>query len=135
MFITNKYDADKGRKYCSMECRRLHTSKKKELYRDIAHYLRTHSLYDKWRLKVMENANFKCQQCGNGSNLQAHHKKRLYDIAEQYEFNIEKILESEEFNDDQNGVCLCEKCHTKEHPHMKIQQIKNCRPKLKLLKA
>jgi hypothetical protein len=60
--------------------------------------------YKEWRLSVFERDKFSCQCCGDnkGGNLNAHH-------LDGYDWCIEKRLDVE------NGITLCEGCHTDFH--------------------
>lgn len=54
----------------------------------------------KWRKKVLECGC--CEQCGSEDNLEAHHIL-YWSESPKDRINVK------------NGVCLCHKCHTKEH--------------------
>ena len=61
------------------------------------------SLYRNWTIKIFEKYNFTCQKCKiRGKNLNAHH---IFTWKEHpnLRFNIE------------NGICLCEKCHSQKY--------------------
>lgn len=59
--------------------------------------------WQKLRLKVMENADFHCQVCGDGSSpLNVHHKE-YFKGHEPWEY------------DDKHLVCMCESCHESYH--------------------
>ncbi len=60
----------------------------------------------KWSKDVLEAFNFTCYSCGDdrGGNLHAHH---LWSYADNPELRL----------DLDNGVCLCNKCHTEFHNH------------------
>jgi hypothetical protein len=57
-----------------------------------------------WRLKVYEKDNYTCKCCGDskGGNLNAHHLNG-------YNWDVENRLNID------NGITLCEKCHTEFH--------------------
>jgi ribosomal protein L37AE/L43A len=60
------------------------------------------SLLKSWRKQVLNKFKKKCNICGNGEKLHAHHLNGfLLDPANR--LNVE------------NGVCLCKKCHIKFH--------------------
>jgi len=61
--------------------------------------------YIEWRAAVFERDGYKCQECGQGGTLNAHHIKSWASHPES-RFDIE------------NGVTLCFDCHAKEHPHI-----------------
>jgi 5-methylcytosine-specific restriction endonuclease McrA len=71
-----------------------------------------------WRIAVYEKDNYECQHCGDakGGNLNSHH---LYPFAEiLIDFGIETFedaLECGQLWDVNNGLTLCEDCHTIEH--------------------
>lgn len=104
--------------YCCEECRINSIKQSKYEYWQIAHYLRSTDNYKKWRLGVLEAANYTCSKCGVHSNVHAHHVKSLYDIIKENNFSISKALESDIFNDINNGQVLCIDCHQKEHPYL-----------------
>ena len=54
----------------------------------------------KWRRKIIKRGC--CEYCGSTENLEAHH----------YVHWSESPADRININ---NGVCLCHKCHTKEH--------------------
>lgn len=56
--------------------------------------------YKKWREKVFERDNYFCQECSSDNYITAHHIKSFAHYPE-LRFNVE------------NGLTLCEKCHTK----------------------
>lgn len=58
--------------------------------------------YRQWQRKIYKKFNYKCQKCGGTKYLNAHH---LYNFASHIELRI----------DENNGICLCEKCHQKFH--------------------
>lgn len=58
--------------------------------------------YRLWRNAVLKRDNFKCVECGNSEKLNSHH-------IEPIRKNIEK------FYDVNNGIILCEKCHSKTY--------------------
>ena len=118
-FKKNKYAYDRAKThYCSQECYDEYRTNKKETYKELAHYLRTHESYDEWRAKVFKRDYYKCTKCGSKENLHAHHIIQLYDICEQYNMNADEILNSEEFHDINNGITLCQNCHALEHPYI-----------------
>lgn len=60
--------------------------------------------YGRWRKGVYEKDGYKCQCCGDskGTNLNAHH---IFNYTEHPDLRI----------DIENGITLCEHCHTKFH--------------------
>lgn len=55
-----------------------------------------------WKKKVKQKANYTCDKCGSKDNLVAHHKiEWIYSINGRFDLD--------------NGQCLCDKCHKKEH--------------------
>lgn len=118
-FEKNKYAYNRAKKhFCSKECYDEYRANKKETYKEISHYLRTHEKYDEWRAKVFKRDKYECSKCGTKKNLHAHHINQLYDICDKYDMNIDKILNSKEFNDINNGITLCQDCHALEHPYI-----------------
>lgn len=124
-FKATKYQIEHGRKYCSRTCRNEAIKIHKNDYAAFQHYVRTSREYEQWRLAVLQNANYRCSECGTTGVLHAHHKVELYTIAKQYKFDIEAVLNSPEFNDISNGECLCVKCHIKRHPYH--EKLRNCK--------
>lgn len=119
-FVENGYDIAHGRKYCSMECWNKARAMEHDTYQKCQHYLRSSQAYAKWRMAVMQRAQYQCEKCGSKEQIQVHHCNiTLYKIAKQYDFDEQKIIESKEFNDIDNGECLCLSCHIKEHPYHK----------------
>ena len=56
-----------------------------------------------WRNRVFERDNYRCQRCGTGGKLQAHHIKQWADDVEG-RFDLD------------NGITLCVDCHAERHP-------------------
>ena len=116
-FEKNKYAYDRAKThYCSQKCYDEYRTKRKETYKELSHYLRTHNSYDKWRNEVLKRDNYMCTKCGSKKDLHAHHINRLYDICDKYNMKQEDVLNSKEFNDINNGITLCQDCHALEHP-------------------
>jgi len=124
-FIATGYQIKHGRKFCSIQCRNKARIVEKSNYAKFQHYIRTSKEYESWRLAVLKKANFCCEDCGAVGVLHAHHKKEMFEIAKQYDFDIQKTLASPEFNDINNGECLCVQCHIKRHPYHK--KLRNCK--------
>lgn len=125
-FVVNKYKADvQNRQFCDWDCKTAYYGIIYDNYKQIAHYLRTSPQYIKWREDVIKKAEYKCIECGSEENLQAHHINSLFNISKSYDFNKDIIKDSEEFNDVNNGKCLCQKCHNKIHVYMKQKQYIN----------
>lgn len=137
-FETTRYKYEHGRKYCSMECRRKAVAVERDTYAKLQHYLRNCKEYQQWHSAVLEKAGWSCQDCGaHGGILNAHHKLSLYRIAKMYDFDEDKIIASQEFNDVDNGECLCLDCHIKRHPYHKALRNKKgqfCRREFKTAK-
>lgn len=70
----------------------------------------------------MERDDFKCVECHKDSDLIVHHINELYNIVKKYNFILDDILNSPEFNDINNGMTLCKKCHNKKHPWLKDEK-------------
>lgn len=118
-FKKNKYAYDHAKThYCSQKCYDEYRANKKETYKELTHYLRTHESYNDWRTEVLKKDNYKCTKCGSKKDLHAHHIIQLYDICEKYNMNKDKILNSKEFHDINNGITLCQDCHALEHPYI-----------------
>lgn len=60
--------------------------------------------YTDWRRSVFERDNYKCQSCGVGGYVIAHHKNSWSKFPDE-RFDIN------------NGITLCPDCHKKEHRH------------------
>lgn len=119
-FVVNRYHYEHVKDhYCSQECKVAEIKVIKDTYAKLQHYLRSSVQYDKWRKAILERAGYKCEDCGAIGRLHAHHIKELYVIAKSYDFDAEQVLNSTEFNDIDNGVCLCTECHIKRHPYHK----------------
>ena len=89
----------KDNNYCSNKCSRLGSRKPEE---ELSNRSRTHK--DKlWAIKVKEQDDFTCQKCGKvGGVLRSHH---IVGYADSKDLRL----------DVDNGVCLCEECHTGFH--------------------
>lgn len=77
--------------------------------------IRNSEKYIEWRLRVFENANWKCQGCGKyNCYFEAHHKKSFAKILQENNIKtFEEAMNCLELWDIKNGVCLCFDCHKK----------------------
>lgn len=115
----NKYAYDRAKiHFCNQKCYDAYRTNKKETYAEISHYLRTCEEYDRWRADIMARDHYKCTKCDSKDSLHVHHINQLYDICEKYNFDIDTIINSEEFLDRANGITLCTDCHALEHPYI-----------------
>ena len=75
-----------------------------------------------WRDDVFTRDEFTCQECGQvGGRLNAHHIKPFASILRKYEIiTIEEALECEELWSINNGITLCEECHSHKPKKIKI---------------
>lgn len=110
--------------FCSQECYLAYIKRPLETNKDLKKAIRGSSQYKQWKNKVFEKDDNKCIICGNNEKLHAHHIIPLSNIVDPYinsanENNIEEllnnILNDSVFNNINNGVSLCEKCHYKCH--------------------
>lgn len=70
--------------------------------------------YIKWRKDIFERDNYTCQECKYTGYVTAHHIKSFSSIIKKNDINT--IIEARECNeiwDLNNGLTLCENCHTK----------------------
>jgi hypothetical protein len=76
--------------------------------------LRSTSEYYQWRSNVFQRDGWRCQTCNKrGDILEAHHKIEFNQIIKNYNIDtIEKAIECKELWDLDNGVTLCETCHS-----------------------
>lgn len=120
--------------FCSKECRIqsflniINTSdnninysyKFTDQYKKVEQIVRGRKQYYAWRTKVKKRDELKCTKCGTTYGLEVHHlNNTMYSICKQYDYDINKILESKELNDVDNGITLCHKCHMNEHNSLK----------------
>ena len=96
-------------KYCSWECynkdRHMPSGEKHWNWKggiSIINDRHDSVKYKEWRQKVYERDGYKCIKCGSKEKINAHH---IYS----YKYYPEKRYDLE------NGITLCEKCHTKLH--------------------
>ena len=77
-----------------------------------------------WYKMVYERDGFKCVYCGSKKKIEAHHKKPIKNIIDEYISNFSnnedlyKFLISLDIIIDSgltNGITLCRECHKKEH--------------------
>lgn len=85
---------------------------------NLSNNLRTMMKMRLWTYDIFVRDKFTCQKCGDdkGGNLNAHHKKHLSKIID--EFKIQSVTDAHKCNelwDLNNGITLCIKCHRKEH--------------------
>lgn len=124
-FFTTKYKIEHNiNNFCSEECRLIFSNKNRVhlenytldlAYKKLLERLRGCKAFLDWRTAVRKKYDFKCNECNATTALHAHHIKSLYSIAKKYNFIYEDIKKSPEFNDIENGVLLCSKCHNKKH--------------------
>lgn len=74
--------------------------------------------YKEWRNAVFKRDGYKCQECGGGRNIQAHHIKSWAKHPES-RFDVD------------NGVTLCIDCHANQHPKSKAFVRASGRKKIK----
>jgi hypothetical protein len=84
----------------------------------LTHLIRTSFEYNKWRFEVFKRDYWTCKNCNkkDGIRIEAHHIKPFIQIIK--ENNIETVDDSqacEELWDINNGITLCESCHTLYH--------------------
>ena len=123
-FEKNKYAYDRAKThFCCQQCYDEYRTNKKETYAELSHYLRTCDEYDKWRADIMARDCYKCTKCNSKDSLHVHHIEQLYDICEKYNFDLDAIIQSEEFLDRNNGITLCTNCHALEHPFVQRDEL------------
>lgn len=87
--------------------------------------------YDRWRTAIFERDGYTCQKCGDdkGGNLNAHHITPLATLIadrrvmsnldlstpEQRRIFIKMLLADPEITSLDNGITLCQSCHTTKH--------------------
>ena len=62
-----------------------------------------------WRKAVLNRDGHRCQQCGATERLHAHHVKEWAKYPD-LRFDVD------------NGLTLCEDCHTEKHPYLPLYQ-------------
>ena len=112
--IESRFKKNKNN-FCCLEHKKAFVHKEKETYFEISRYLKGSKKYNTWRNLCMERDSFKCVECHKDSDLAVHHINELYNIVKKYNFVLEDILNSFEFNDINNGMTLCKECHNKKH--------------------
>lgn len=77
--------------------------------------LRCSYKYLKWRSDVFERDKYTCRYCGvSGCYVTAHHIKGFSKILQENNItNSEEGLQCQELWDLENGLTLCEECHSK----------------------
>lgn len=82
--------------------------------------------YLSWRTKVFERDNWTCQTCRSRGYVTAHHIKSFVSILRENSINlIEEARLCEELWDINNGVALCEECHTLTDNYKRRYKVKN----------
>jgi hypothetical protein len=84
----------------------------------LAAKIRTSVMGVEWRDAVFNRDRYTCQDCGDrkGGNLNAHHLKELSLLLDLYKVTtLHEAFACPAIWDVQNGVTLCEDCHTKKH--------------------
>ncbi len=76
--------------------------------------IRRHDMYSDWRTKVFQRDNYTCRVCGKrGNNIEAHHINSFSFIKNKYNITtIEEAILCLELWNINNGITLCEECHT-----------------------
>lgn len=64
--------------------------------------------YRAWRKAVLKRDNYICQECGATDSVIAHHIKHWAHYPE-----LRYVVS--------NGQTLCEACHLKKHPHLRLK--------------
>lgn len=77
-----------------------------------------------WYKMIYERDGFKCVYCGSKNKIEAHHKKPIKNIIDEYKTNFENSEDLYNFlisldiiidPNLANGITLCRECHKKEH--------------------
>ncbi len=79
--------------------------------------LRGTAAYGQWRRQIFVRDGFRCQLCGEiGLRLEAHHIVLLSTLLEENGItSIDDAIECQSLWDTENGVTMCEDCHTNIH--------------------
>lgn len=105
--------------FCSRECslryRILKESKNDIKYSRFRDLIEKTEEYKQWTNKIKEKYDNKCAICSLDKDLAVHHIIHLKSITEKYNYELEKILRSNEFNNINNGILLCKYHHDMCH--------------------
>lgn len=110
---------DSNNIFCSKECS-LRYRILKESNNDI-NYSRFRDLiertkeYKTWTNNIANKYKNKCAICNSEKDLAIHHIIHLKSIVEKYNYELDKILKSNEFNNINNGILLCKYHHDMCH--------------------
>lgn len=115
-------------KYCSVKCLRKHKwdlMKGKETYKERA-LIRNSPEYKRWRLEVLKEHNYKCDDCGkmSGSRCECCGHRTYLHVHHIKSFSGNKELRF----DIDNSKVYCDKCHLSKHSVNKdgVNSVKTC---------
>ena len=81
--------------------------------RILVRFIRSLSKSAEWRKAIYKRDNYTCQKCEGKDNLEAHHIKSFKEILIDNKIKtISDALNCEELWDLNNGITLCQKCHS-----------------------
>lgn len=77
--------------------------------------IRRMDLYINWRTNIFNRDKYTCQECGvNKCYLTVHHKVSFVSILRKHNITTTKEARlCDELWDEENGITLCENCHSK----------------------
>lgn len=97
--------------------------------------LRYSEPYSEWRSEVIDEQGKRCQICGTKNKIHVHHVKYFRSIVKEFlsrydhldaQKDKEELLACAETWDDlwdtDNGIVLCNNCHSFEHPNLILEE-------------
>lgn len=99
-----------------------------------ANALRFSDPYSEWRSDVIQEQGKQCVMCGSKVRVQVHHPKYFRSVVKEFLSRYdhldvikdkEELLSCAEMHDDlwdiDNGLVLCNDCHSFEHPDLLLE--------------